>query len=616
MTQLLLPLVQAHRNQQLFADHVLNSVLPQRADWRALAGEAEQALERIAPLVNAFRGGAEAETEYALVRPVLEALGHTLAVQRSLKTAYGVKRPDYLLCRDAAARAGLPDEALDDAMVRGRAVAVADAKAWDRSLDTALRAAAGDSLSAHPAVQIAFYIQHSGLAWGILTNGRLWRLYHANSAHKLERYYEVDLPALIERGDRAAFLYFYAFFRRAAFDDGPLALTPLLDESARYARGVGEQLKRQVYGALRHVAQGFLDYPANGLHPDPATLKLIFDHGLILLYRLLFVLYAEARGLLPLRESLDYREEYSLAARARDIARRSAGGARLLPTTARVWQRLKDLFHIIDAGSPPLQVATFNGGLFDARRHPFLDRYAVDDAHLQEAIDLLARVDGAFVDYRDLAERHLGTIYEGLLEHHLQPIAAEDGWTIDLFNDRGERHRTGSYYTPDFVVQYIVEQTLRPMLEAAVAGKTSNEQRIAAVLSLNVLDPAMGSGHFLVAATEYIARFLVDLGAAPGAEAGVEADLAYWKRRVAQSCIYGVDLNPLAVDLAKLSLWLATAAKDRPLSFLDHHLRCGCAVDRHHAGQPGGAADDTGLAAHGVWRRDAGPEVGGIRDVG
>jgi hypothetical protein len=195
---------------------------------------------------------------------------------------------------------------------------------------------------------------------------------------------------------------------------------------------------------------------------------------------------------------------------------------------------------------------------------------------LQQAIDRLARVEGQFVDYRDLAERHLGTIYEGLLEFHLEPLQTpEDGWTVALVNAKGERKATGSYYTPDFIVKYMVEETLLPLLRRAVEGATSDQEKIERILALKVLDPAMGSGHFPVEAMEYIARFLVQVLEHPQTEAGGEADVAYWKRRVAQSCIYGVDLNPLAVDLAKLSLWLATVAKDRPLSFLDHHLRCG-----------------------------------------
>jgi hypothetical protein len=143
-------------------------------------------------------------------------------------------------------------------------------------------------------------------------------------------------------------------------------------------------------------------------------------------------------------------------------------------------------------------------------------------------------------------------------------------------NDKGERKVSGSYYTPDFIVKYIVDRTGGPVLDEAVADKRTDQEKVEAVLALNVLDPSMGSGHFLVEATERIARFLVELDVAPEeVQRDGEAELAYWKRRVVQSCVYGVDLNPLAVDLAKLSLWLATVAKDRPLSFLDHHLRTG-----------------------------------------
>ena len=339
--------------------------------------------------------------------------------------------------------------------------------------------------------------------------------------------------------------------------------------SADYARGVGVSLKAQVYEALRHVAQGLLDYRPNHLQPDPDTLKALYDNALI-------VLYAEARDLLPVRENAGYRESYSLESIKKAIQKHLAARKPLLPNTATLWAQLKALFSIIDEGSPPLGVATFNGGLFDPRRHPFLEQYAVGDQHLQQAIDKLARVDGQFVDYRDLAERHLGTIYEGLLEFHLEQVDPPDrGWTIDLKTEKGERKASGSYYPPDYIVKYIVEETLGPVLGRAAADAVSEQEKIAAILGVKVLDPAMGSGHFPVEATEYIARFLMEHIEQPPTDSGGEADLAYWKRRVAQSCIYGVDLNPLAVDLAKLSLWLATVAKNRPLSFLDHHLRCG-----------------------------------------
>src|SRR5260370_27649645 len=144
---------------------------------------------------------------------------------------------------------------------------------------------------------------------------------------------------------------------------------------------------------------------------------------------------------------------------------------------------------------------------------------------------------------------------------------------VYLVTDRGERKLTGRYHSSDYIVKYMVDEAVRPVLDEAVRDAHTDAERIQAVLAINVLDPSMGSGHFPVEATEYIARYLVELGVQP--EETGEADLTYWKRRVAQQCIYGVDLNPLAVELAKLSLWLATAAKDPPLGLLDHHLRTG-----------------------------------------
>ncbi len=561
-----------HRNHGLFSDHYLDHTLSERADWRLFGASDEviAARSRVEAILAAYSPSAnEAQTEIGLIKPVLDALGHTVEVQASLVTPGTAKKPDYVFYRDQSALETNKGKRLTEELLAGRAFAVGDAKYWDRPLDVAK--VSGDLLTnVNPASQIEFYMRYSGVPWGILTNGRLWRLYHKDSAKHLDRYYEVDLPALLADPDPGQFLYFYAFFSRHGFESWDLGVEMLLRGSNEYAREIGDSLKAQVFEALRHLAQGFLDYRPNQLQPDPATLKAVYDGSLIILYRLLFVLYAEARDLLPVHTNRHYRETYSLDAIKREIQR----GRHLLAGSGLLWARLSALFEAINLGSPELDVPTYNGGLFDAVRHPFVAEHAVGDNHLQLAIDMLARVDGRFVDYRDLQVRHLGTIYEGLLEYHLQPIEPAEGWSVDLLNDRGERKTTGSYYTPDYIVAYMVDQTLRPLLEGAAATHQDDAARVEAVLAINVLDMAMGSAHFLVEVTEYMARFLVGLGVAPTEGQG-EADLAYWKRRVAQACVYGVDLNPLAVDLAKLSLWLITVARDRPLSFLDHHLRAG-----------------------------------------
>ncbi|MBA2345147.1 MAG: class I SAM-dependent DNA methyltransferase, partial [Rubrobacter sp.] len=517
-----------HRNHGLFSDHYLNHTLPERPGWQALVAEARPVMDEISRVLDTYAPSAnEAQTEEDLVRPVLRALGHegTFEVQPALETPEGTKRPDYVLYRDAASRDRNRDRTLTDELLRDRAFAVGDAKFWERPLDASLdgRGRSRDAFSnKNPSYQISFYMRHAGTEWGVLTNGRMWRLYHRDTAHKLDRFYEVDLPALISGGDAETFLYFFAFFRRAAFDEGPLSVRALLAESADYARSVGDSLKGQVYEALRHLAQGFLDHPRNDLTADAGTLREIYDNSLIVLYRLLFVLYAESRDLLPAREPGMYHDTYSLYAIKRDVARDLRRGRALLPASATLWPKLLELFSIIAEGSPPLRVATFDGGLFDPERHPFLEEHTVGDGHLQQAIDRLARVDEQFVDYRDLAERHLGTIYEGLLEYHLEALGEpEEGWTVALLNDRGERRATGSYYTPDFVVKYIVEATVGPVLREAVEGAASDVEKVERVLAVNILDPSMGSGHFLVEVTEYIARFLVQLGVPQeGAEDG------------------------------------------------------------------------------------------------
>lgn len=572
-----------HRNSGLFSDHFLEKTLPDQPGWEQLGQEAEAVRVQVAKIFADYTPtDNEAQTERDLIRPVLEELGHeTFEVQPALYTPGGVKRPDYVFYRDEAGLASGKNVTLTEELIEGRAFAVGDAKYFDRPMDMSLKRR-GDAFSnQNPSFQISFYMRYSGVQWGILTNGRLWRLYHKDSAHRLDRFYEVDLSEVLDWTE--AFLYFYAFFRRGAFEEGPLGLDSVLSGSVDYARGVGDSLKNQVYEALRHLAQGFLDYPSNALTTEPETLREIYDASLIALYRMLFILYAESRELLPVDANDEYRDSYSLYAIKHQAANNLERGRRLVARRAKLWPQLTELFGIIAEGSPPLSVATFNGGLFDPERHPFLERYSVGDLHLQQAIDHLARVDGGFVDYRDLAERHLGTIYEGLLEFHLRATdeQAEEGWSVELLNDKGERHRTGSYYTPDYIVSYMVDQAVGPVLAEAVEGKSTAEEKIEAILATDVLDPAMGSGHFLVEATEYIARFLVELGVSQEAGGEValgidsEAELVYWKRRVVQSCVYGVDLNPLAVELAKLSLWLSTVARHKPLSFLDHHLRAG-----------------------------------------
>ena len=304
-------------------------------------------------------------------------------------------------------------------------------------------------------------------------------------------------------------------------------------------------------------------------------METLHENCLILLYRLLFILYAESRGLLPL-EDADYRDTYSLDALAAEIHGTLDAGTPIPALRSDYWERIRNLFTLIDKGWEE-RIPQYNGGLFNPARHRFLETHRIGNAVLAEVINLLTRtVKKERIAYEDLAIQHLGNIYEGLLEYNVR-VEGEPP-VVRLIRDKKERKASGSYYTSDAIVRAMIEDALDPL-----CSRKSYEE----ILRLKVLDPAMGSGHFLVGAIDYLALQLATHPDAPLMSARVESapdagladdmdtEIAYWRRRVVENCIYGVDINPMAVELAKVSLWLHTVAKGEPLSFLDHHIRCG-----------------------------------------
>jgi hypothetical protein len=367
----------------------------------------------------------------------------------------------------------------------------------------------------------------------------------------------------------------------------------------------------------------------------------------------LFVLFAEDRKLLPYRVDRAYTDNRSLGRFRDEIAAKldrieEGRDVDYAPDECNLWPDLVNLFDLIDKGAGRYRVPAYNGGLFDPELHSILTKKTLPDRALARVIDRLGRAvdplhpDAGLVrvDYRDLAIRHLGNVYEGLLE--LQPHFADEemvvirnrrsqkheeriisstsaipqdfeptgkGYpkgSIYLLTEKGERRATGSYYTPNNIVDYIVEKTLGPLCEQidrhlrediadveTQVNDSSGEQPKALVdaleslrggfperiLRLRVLDPAMGSGHFLIRACQYLAEQIATNPNTRDPEIeelrGDEPTLRYWKRRVAESCLCGVDKNSMAVELAKLALWLETVAVGQPLTFLDHHLRHG-----------------------------------------
>ena len=587
----------AVKNQSLFSDYYLESLIVDQPQW-VDTPEIESDYAAIKQLFDAVAPNApnrnEAQLEHELIQPLLKWLGHVFEVQPTLQTPQGVKRPDYAFFASEDSHDAAQSHINTNRLFQ-TALALGDAKAWSRNLDRKVEGTGDPFNNQNPNYQIDFYLRCADKDWGILTNGRQWRLYHRETSYRMDSFYEVDLAALLSTdGDLDSFRYFYCLFRRDAFTpdaSGRSFLDLVLAESQQHTIAVSDDLKNRVYDALRLLIGGFLDFPRNGFDKDDPPLDEIHANSLILLYRLLFTLYAESRGLLPVENS-DYATRYSLAALAETTHETLNRGELIIPTISDYWARLHGLFTLINGGWNDL-IPQYNGGLFNPENHQFLERYGLGNQALAQVIELLTHTaDGDRITYRDLDVRHLGSIYEGLLEYQPQ-IADQDLVIVSkkksetvapqsrpnqevvyregevyLLTDKGERKTTGSYYTPDYIVRYIVENTLEPLCK---------DKSVDEILSLKILDPATGSGHFLVGVVDYLAEKLITHPKASfkTETESEETELAYWRRRVVESCVYGVDINPMAVELAKLSLWLHTVAKGKPLSFLDHHIRCG-----------------------------------------
>lgn len=650
-----------YENRGLFSDHFLVERLPGLPEWREteIEGAIEEAREIYEANRDVLENLNEAETEEEFIRPVLDrVLGWSYGVQKAQRYQGRLRRPDYgLFLDEATKREALAQEASRDYWAR--TAGVADAKYWARPLDgkgDPVRERFPELSSTNPSMQIVSYLIATGCEWGVLTNGSHWRLYSTRARSRIDTYYEVDLERILLEGDEEAFRRFYLLFRAEAFQvdagTGKTFLERLHEGSVRYGTVLESQLKTLIFDEIfLHLADGFRAHEfAADAEVSQEDLDTIYQGTLRLLYRLLFLLHAEARALLPVHDERGY-GQYSLAHLTGGLAERRDEGARFSGVRADLWSELEGLFAIVDQGDADLNVPRYNGGLFE-REHPanaFLDSSRIADRYLAPGLDKLVRVEDAdtgqrrFVDYKTLNVEQLGSIYEGLLEFRLRQANEDlavlrDGRDVEykpadevedpdevieagdlyLESDEGERKTTGSYYTPHEVVTYIVEQTLTPVLEERADRFRSlmeeleegdgNEEELKAeaielVLGIRVCDPAMGSGHFLVQATDWLTEHLIPLlnefpdnpvlerlgeirerilEEMSEQEVDIDQDrlkdVNLLKRAIMKRCIYGVDLNPMAVELAKLSLWLDSFTVGAPLSFLDHHLLVGNSV--------------------------------------
>ena len=615
-------------------------------DWRAISDpEVAKLAEDLSVIYSRFpisQTPNESQTEDDLIWPILVRLGWTASLRQQNLAAKGRDDvPDGLLFQDGENK-DRANSFSEEWKRYGFGLAVVESKRWNRPLD---RQSGRRGEETAPSTQMLRYLRRvedlttGKLRWGILTNGRRWRLYFQGARSVSEQFFEIDLALILaipghdgglfalSEDDRRHWLKVFALvFRRDSFiatatDQRSFHLRAI-DEGRFYEERVAENLSNMVFGTVfPHLVRAIANFDS------AAPLQEVREAALILLYRLLFILYAEDRDLLPVRD--ERYGHYGLRARVRqDIGKRKDRDDTFSDTAAHYWSVLDDLFRAINSGDRSIGLPPYNGGLFDPEKTPLLARVRLGDTVMAEVIDVLSferTPDGRkYINYRDLSVQQLGSIYERLLEHEV----VREGPLIDVRPNIFARKGSGSYYTPDDLVRLVIRETVEPLVlrcmdaffaktDELEASNTAEDRKIGILsaldpaerlLELKICDPAMGSGHFLVSLVDYLAdQVIAAMAEAQVAVTYVEyvspliariaairttilrnADERGWtidpeqlddrhivRRMVLKRCIYGVDKNQMAVELAKVSLWLHTFTVGAPLSFLDHHLRGG-----------------------------------------
>ena len=621
----------------LFTDYFLTDGIKTTPEWRALDAATTEfevfrdVVHRHYDALARAQDPNEAVTEQELIRPVLELLDWTDYLPQQ-----GASRnediPDLLLFTDVDAK----EQAIAKASAEERyrdAVVVEESKRFGLPLDA--RGRDGRRQATTPHDQIVRYlstaeVESDGrIRWGVLTNGGVWRLYDYRARPRATGYFETNLGEILESGDTDRLRTFYLLFRRDSFEAQEGATVSFLEtalaEGRRYEQQVAQDLSDVVFErAFPKLVQALAEHTQQELAELRAP-------ALILFYRLLFVLYAEDRGLLPVNDSRY--EDYGLRKPVRDdIARRMAGGSALSSRATNYYDHLMTLSQLIDQGDAAIGLPPYNGGLFNDAAAPLLANVRLSDAAIAPIIHDLSHTETP----RDGASSTIG-----ICRSSNWGPSTSVCWSVSRFGTTMATSSDGPTAThartaaassrPQELVDLIVDRTLKPLAEERLAAFAEKAVALAsdprpraerygelrqldpaeAVLDLKVLDPAMGSGHFLVTTavdflSDYIAEMvehapgvpewldgeyvspLVERVAAIRQDISQRAEAADWvmdqaqltdqaiiRRMVLKRCIYGVDKNPLTVELAKVSLWLHSFTVGAPLSFLDHHLRCG-----------------------------------------
>jgi hypothetical protein len=394
--------------------------------------------------------------------------------------------------------------------------------------------------------------------WAVCVNGSAIAVFDVRRAYA-RRWAEFEMEVALDVEKSLGVLCTLLEARALSGTGDRAVLERVLDHSERHRAAVRTSLRAGVHDAVLQLVSAFRAAVSRS-HTDSQLL----DESLIVVYRVLFLLFAEARNLVPTWHPI-YRDSYTIDTIVRPLDVLHEGAA-----PAGVWEAFQALSRLAHRGcrAGSMRVPPFNGRLFSPASAPLAARASLSDPVVRRAVISLtsrASAEGRrSISYADLGVEQLGAVYE-----HLLDFAVSTQGPSARMIATGRRKATGSFYTPRTLTEFVV----RRGLAAVVRGKTPE-----GILALRVVDPAMGSGAFLVSACRYLAQAyeqaLIEEGTVTAGDL-TEQDRAGFRRAVAQRCLFGVDINPMAVQLARLSMWLATLAADKPLTFLDHRLRVG-----------------------------------------
>jgi hypothetical protein len=442
------------------------------------------------------------------------------------------------------------------------------------------------ALSPHDLVQR--YLNLAPQQWGVVTDGREIRILRDFHHTTAKGFVAVDLVALFESRRFEDFRALYRLAHVSRFlpmdpgdNESAIPLEALYARSRAAGVSVGRALHPQVRRTIEVLARGIAanDSELRARLADAAAARAFYGEVLRVVYRLLFLFFAEQRGMLPGRDTL-YAETYSVT-RLRDLADRAA---EVEGRRTDLYEGLKVTFRLMSTGSDALGVKPFDGHLFDAAETPAMTAGTITNRELIRAIRSLTNVDvegqRQHVAYATIGVEELGAVYESLLDYTPRiaehALVSDTGETVPaggLYLERIGDRELGSYYTPPDLVDFTLEVSLDRLLEERLTGATDPSEAERALLDLRLIDPACGSGAFLVATIDRLASRLTDIrlqGAQP-----TEAQLSAARRDVLQHCVYGVDIDPFAVELCKVALWIHCSVADLPLTFLDHRIQCG-----------------------------------------